>query len=111
MTDEQLQQIKARTATATPGPWRSYTPEETDALPPEEHFFHSHDAIIMPLQGDLVREGHKHYVGATMNCHLKNYINDSIFIANAREDIPVLIEEVEFLRSQIKFMMKDRNEQ
>ncbi len=84
LTDRDLDQIHARCVAATPGPWR-YMREGRDHT--------SGDSFIM--------------TGTADDRHADLYINadgepatdaDWEFVANARQDLPRLLDEVERLR-------------
>lgn len=77
LTDEQLAEIKARAAAATPGPWWA---ESVDCC------------VISEALGDDDEGG---CWVADFGCA---FPDDGEFIAHAREDIPLLVSEVERLR-------------
>lgn len=75
MNQEQLNAIKERVAKATPGPWE-YDNEERG----------------------IWNNGGFNYLGTVTLSHV-----DAEFIANAREDVPALVAEVERLRETLAF--------
>ncbi len=87
LTDKELAEIRARCEAATGGPWR-YVLEARDHM--------SGDSFIMtgPLgdrHGDLyITKGNESGSSA-----------DYDFIANARQDVPRLLDEVERLRTMV----------
>lgn len=86
MTNERLAVIKARAEAATPGPWeRNHL-----AGRPEREVFAGNDLI-----GDFGVGGWEDDKGAD------RVESNANFIANARQDIPELIAEVERLREHI----------
>ena len=76
ITPEELEAMSARCAAATPGPWQSFV---------EGRDHTSGSSFIRTAGKDI------DLLGAT--------INDQDFIANARQDLPRLIEEVIRLRA------------
>jgi hypothetical protein len=79
LTDENIQEIRKRCGKATPGPWRSFV---------EGRDHTSGSSFIMT--GGAVRGEDIELSGAT--------IEDQDFIAHARQDIPLLLEEIERLK-------------
>ena len=71
LSDEQLIEIAARCDRATSGPWRSYV---------EGRDHTSGDSFIMTAGDDIYLTG--------------GSVHDQDFIANARQDIPMLIAEI-----------------
>jgi hypothetical protein len=88
MTKEELQAIKDRCEKATPGSWVSIA----DIRPGV--------TVDNPQNTDIKRGyvGYGHLL--TINKYVGN-MNDAEFIANARQDIPALLEEIERLLSII----------
>lgn len=80
MPDEELAAIKQRCEGTTPGPWTSYV---------EGRDHDSGSDFIMTDGDDIELIG-----GATTA--------DQDFIAHARQDIPLLLDEIERLRSQLR---------
>jgi hypothetical protein len=78
ITDEEIADIAARESRATAGPWKSYV-ESRDHL--------SGSDFIMTGGEDI------ELTGAT--------VADQDFIANARQDIPKLLAEIERLRKLV----------
>jgi len=74
MNQEQLNAIKERVAKATPGPWE-YDEEERG----------------------IWNKGGFNYLGTVTLSH-----NSAEFIAHAREDVPALVAEVEYLRGMLR---------
>ncbi|HEV7737003.1 MAG TPA: hypothetical protein VGO47_06470 [Chlamydiales bacterium] len=83
ITDEELKQIETRCLQAQPGPWRAYI---------EGRDHESANDFIMTGQGDNRGEDIE-MIGATDA--------DFDFIANAKQDIPKLVEEIRRLRKLI----------
>ena len=81
MSDERLEQIHARAAAATPGPWEAW---DTGDPPAEDE-----------AQAWIVTPGSLHL--ATL--YAGDPSANATFAAHAREDIPALLAEVERLRS------------
>jgi hypothetical protein len=77
LTDEMLDEIELRSASATPGPWKSYI---------EGKNMVSGSSFIQTGGEDI------YLTGATEA--------DQDFIAGARQDVPALIAEVRRLRQQ-----------
>ncbi|AVK85295.1 hypothetical protein C3943_18065 [Lysinibacillus sp. B2A1] len=77
MNQEQLNAIKERAAKATPGPWVI-----------EESRFGSFNAASVNENYDLPA------------CLMK--ANDADFVTKAREDVPALVDEVEYLRGMLR---------
>jgi hypothetical protein len=75
ITLDELEAMRARCAAATPGPWQSFV-EGRD---------HASGSSFIRTAGEDIELS-----GAT--------INDQEFIANARQDLPRLVEEVRRLR-------------
>lgn len=84
LTEKELREIKERCVKATQGPWRSFV---------EGRDHTSGSNFIMRGIGDN-RQEDLELIGAT--------IADQDFIANARQDIPRLLDEVIRLRSLLK---------
>jgi len=83
MNAEQLNAIKERAEKATPGPWFFDVgrKERLDCRPAViEHFDYDHGESF--IHGDIAD------------------ITDAEFIANAREDVPALVAEVERLKDE-----------
>ena len=76
LSDEQLAQIEVRCDQWTPGPWKSHV---------EGRDHTSGDSFIMTGGEDI------YLSGAT--------VNDQDFIANARQDVLLLIREIKRLRA------------
>lgn len=79
LSPEQLVEIATRCDRATPGPWSSYV-EGRDHI--------SGDSFIMTGGDDI------YLTGASAN--------DQDFVANARQDIPMLIAEIYRLRDLLR---------
>ena len=77
VTDEELDNLEALLATATPGPWRSMI---------EGRDHDSGDSFIMTAKEDI------YLIGATLP--------DQDFMAAARNAIPALISELRLRRAQ-----------
>ena len=84
MTDEELQEMQLRCDLASIGPWKSYV---------EGRDHSSGSDFIMTGEGDKRGEDIE-LTGAT--------IADQDFIANARQDIPRLIDEIKRLKLLLK---------
>jgi len=80
LTDEDLKKISLRCQRATPGPWTSFV-EGRD---------HTSGSSFIMTGGKENRGNDFEISGAT--------VEDQDFIANARQDIPILIEEIYRLR-------------
>jgi len=85
MTDEEIEEIQIRCAAATPGPWKSFV---------EGRDHTSGSNFIMVGEGSN-RGDDIELVGAT--------IADQDFIANARQDVPRLLEEIARLRAILRY--------
>jgi hypothetical protein len=83
LTDDELRAIKARCEAATPGPWRSY-------IEGRDHT--SGSSFIMT--GGTPRGEDIELSGATPA--------DQDFITHAREDVPLLLAEIENLRRRLR---------
>lgn len=91
LTEERIAEIRGREKAATQGPWRA----KSEALEADEcgnvtaamTYVSTNDKGICILYG----RGHDD----------TNAQEDAAFIANAREDIPALLDEVERLRAEI----------
>ena len=81
MTDEELEEIRLRCETATPGPWKSFV---------EGRDHTSGSNFIMVGEGGS-RGDDIELAGAT--------IADQDFIAHARQDIPRLLDEIARLKA------------
>ncbi len=82
VTDEYLQGVENRARAATPGPWISFV-EGRD---------HTSGSSFVRTQGEDIE-----FSGATTA--------DQDFIANARQDIPLLIAEIRRLREKAKTVL------
>ena len=91
MTEEELIEIKRRLNLATKGPWKSYI---------EGRDIESGSSFVMTgiKDGEDIFSNHRGediYLNGATN-------DDQDFIANARQDIPRLIQEVEKLKQEIE---------
>ena len=77
LSDNELAEIKKRTESATKGPWKAYI---------EDRDFQCGSSFIQTQGGDI------ELTGATEA--------DYDFIANARQDIPKLLDEIERLKKK-----------
>lgn len=84
ITEEELENIKKRINSATPGPWKAQVEGRDFPL--------GGDTFIMTGEGEKRTED-IYLTGAT--------IADIDFIANARQDVPTLIRELEELKRRI----------
>lgn len=82
LSDEKIEEIKQRSKSARPGPWKSYI---------EGRDHESGSNFIMVGEGASRSEDDIELHGATDE--------DQDFIAHAREDIPALIAEIERLKA------------
>lgn len=94
MTDGDLQAIKERAAKATPGPWAG--PRITDLWPPGWVGVYEGDGTGDVIPGSII--------GVTSHATDNEDLQDANakFIAHAREDIPMLVEEVERLQEELE---------
>ncbi len=83
LSDEYLEQVKKRCEEASKGPWISFV-EGRDHL--------SGDSFIRRSMDDSIEDLYLH--GAT--------VEDQDFIANARQDIPLLLDEIYRLRKLLE---------
>ncbi|MDN5640688.1 MAG: hypothetical protein L0I17_07950 [Actinomycetia bacterium] len=83
MSDERLEQIQARAAAATPGPWEAW---DTGDPPAEDE-----------AQAWIVTPGSLHL--ATL--YAGDPSANATFAAHAREDIPTLLEEIDRLHEEV----------
>ena len=77
ISDKELAEIRKRAEAATPGPWKAFV---------EDRDFQSGSSFIQ-TQGEDIE-----LIGATEE--------DYDFIANARQDIPKLLDEIERLKGK-----------
>ena len=77
ISDKELAEIRKRAEAATPGPWKAFI---------EDRGFQSGSSFIQ-TQGEDIE-----LIGATEE--------DYDFIANARQDIPKLLDEIERLKGK-----------
>ena len=77
MTEQELAEIESRVRAATPGPWRSFI-EDRD---------HECGSNFIKTQGEDIE-----LIGGTDA--------DQDFIAHARQDVPLLVEEIRRLLSE-----------
>lgn len=89
LTAEELQAIKRRVASATPGPWF------VQHVP----FNGFDDPIITTANGTYVAQTAYDMQSDTLD---HNVDEDAVFIAHSREDIERLLEEIRYLRSQLE---------
>ena len=80
LSDEQLNLMEERCKSATSGPWRSYV---------EGRDFDSGSSVI--VRGESGQESDLYLLGGT--------IADQDFIAHARQDVPLLLDEIKRLRA------------
>lgn len=97
MTDQELWEISNRAERATRGPWKS-------CIEGRDHL--SGDNFIMTgiKEGDNIWSQHRGtdiYLSGTTN-------DDQDFIANSRQDIPRLIDEIFRLRKEIESIKGDK---
>lgn len=83
MTEDQLQKIESRCAAATPGPWIA-------SIENRDHT--SGESVIS--RGEHGQEEDLYLYGGT--------VEDYDFVANARQDSPILIAEVRRLTSPLE---------
>ena len=83
LSPKKLEEIKKRCDAASPGPWKSY-------IEGRDHEAGSNFIMVGKGRG---RKDDIELVGAK--------IEDQDFIANARQDIPLLIEEIERLKKLV----------
>lgn len=81
MSDERLEQIKARAAAATPGPWDCYGDGAHEVFDAGEYSDGDPGEVVAPVVTKL---------------------NDAEFIAQAREDIPALLDEIDRLHEEVR---------
>ena len=81
MSDERLEQIKARVAAATPGPWDCYGDGAHEVYDAGEYSDGDCGEVVAPVVTKL---------------------NDAEFIAFAREDIPALLNEIDRLHEEVR---------
>lgn len=84
MSDERLEQIKARAAAATPGPWEAW---DTGDPPAEDE---ARAWIVTPASLHL----------ATL--YAGDPSANATFAAHAREDIPALLNEIDRLHEEVR---------
>lgn len=89
MTPEQLAEIKARAAAATPGPWEyienRFNVEDDNG---------DHIGSIRAIEARM-------WIAAVDDVHPPEEAEgNALFIAHARTDIPMLIDEIERLRAE-----------
>lgn len=84
MSDERLEQIQARAAAATPGPWEAW---DTGDPPAEDE-----------ARAWIVTPGSLHL--ATL--YAGDPSANATFAAHAREDIPALLEEIDRLHEEVR---------
>lgn len=95
MTEQELQAIKERVAAATPGPWY-YNNAHVATKEGVAGGYPPNEASVCELyDGEYIEN--------------KNGVNDARFIAHARQDVPVLVEEVERLRKALEFYADEKN--
>ena len=94
MTREQLNAIRARVEAATPGPWEA----GTAFCCPDMGWIDGPKRMVCPV-----------YEGAKRTHTLD--ANDAEFVASAREDVPVLLAEVEGMRESCTGLVKQNERQ
>lgn len=87
ITDRELATMKARLEATTPGPWTSYF---------EGRDHTSGQSFIQTATEDIYINAEDYAGGGG------HYCADQDFIANARQDMPRLIAEVEKLQEQLR---------
>ncbi len=87
MTPKQLEQIKARAAKATKGPWRVHSVDDTCVTSAD------HDICSTCSEAEAERED-------GYNIEYERMEADAEFIAHARQDIPDLIAALEAERER-----------
>lgn len=88
LSDEELERIERRSAAATEGPWFSYVAGRDD------------EASV-----DYIELGQCNELGCCKMIELSGAsAADQEFIANARQDLPRLLQEVRILRAQLQAM-------
>ena len=92
MSQEYLNAIKERVAKATTGPWDINRNSDDDVFV-TDIWFDGEDGGHVEIHGDTVASS----------------IYNAEFIAHAREDVPMLIEEIEKLREALSFYAEDEN--
>lgn len=81
MSDERLEQIKARAEAATPGPWDCYGDGEYEVFDAGEYRDGDPGEVVAPVVTKL---------------------NNAEFIAHARMDIPALLNEIDRLHDEVR---------
>lgn len=84
MSDQEIEEIQARCAAATPGPWVSY--------------FEGRDHTS---GSDFIMTGEANSRGPDIELSGASRA-DQDFIAHARQDIPRLLREIELLKRQVE---------
>jgi hypothetical protein len=83
LTKEMLHSIRQRCEAATPGPW----------IPSIEGRDHPLGSDTVILRGINREEKDLYLIGGT--------VEDYIFVANARQDIPILLDEIKRLQKEL----------
>lgn len=89
MTDQELRAIRERERKATKGPWEVSVPwNKKDRAYVVHHDTEFKDADVFSQGGSLSAGGHAR-------------LEDAVFTAHARQDIPALLAEVDRLRAEL----------
>jgi hypothetical protein len=105
ITQQRLDEIKARCEAATPGPWKHRDPPEVQIPDPN---WERHEIVDESLK--LVAQ--THYPTTEWKCARNEEMErNGPFIAAARTDIPDLLAEVERLRAEAAEMQLRIQEQ
>jgi hypothetical protein len=91
LSDEYLSEVRKRCEEATSGPWVSFI-EGRDHMSGESFIQRSLDDSVEDL----------YLRGAT--------VEDQDFIAHARQDIPILLDEIERLKRQVENISNDQQD-
>jgi hypothetical protein len=99
LTEKELQEIEERTTRATRGPW--VLQWQPDNHPSGQYGLHR---ILAPAGEDPNNDPHMPFFwghGESYEHHENNGLNDGVFVAHARNDVPVLLEEIRRLRTEL----------
>lgn len=107
MSDEELQEIRARCAAATRGPWlwRSSIKHPEEWTTPSGRFDVEEGAVAWSVIGGYPEDPSDGWTilhGEAGNGTIIPNENDLAFVAHAREDVPALLAEVERLRTELR---------
>ena len=102
LTDKQLEEIRERADKATPGPWKTHRAQQHQG---NKWWINSQSVRDYPEaqpNGRFIAQ-----VGSGSSGRKEFVEMDSVFISNARQDIPLLLDTIEELKKEKEYYKVD----